>query len=86
MHELHNDDNDDDELSVSLDDMDLEYLDAATLLHNIGLYTGKKGYHKQSYRIIMVYLHLMFLLCTNLSSGLKEFFRSFNLLLFARGG
>ncbi|KAL0384773.1 UNVERIFIED_CONTAM: hypothetical protein Sradi_2871600 [Sesamum radiatum] len=53
LHELHNDGNDDGELSVSLDDRDLEYLDAATLLHNIGLYTGKKGYHKQSYRIIL---------------------------------
>ncbi|KAK4402145.1 hypothetical protein Sango_0955200 [Sesamum angolense] len=58
LHELHNDGNDDDELSVSLDDRDLEYLDAATLLHNIGLYTGKKGYHKQSYRIILNGDHL----------------------------
>lgn len=45
---------DDHKLSVSLDHRDLECLDAATLLHNIGLYTGKKGYHKQSYRVIMV--------------------------------
>ncbi|KAL6964673.1 hypothetical protein U1Q18_035732 [Sarracenia purpurea var. burkii] len=40
-------------LAVSLDDKDLEYLEAACLLHNIGLFTGKKGYHKQSYHIIM---------------------------------
>lgn len=46
--------NDDDELSVFLDDMDRECLDAASLLHNVGLYAGKKGYHKQSYRVIMV--------------------------------
>ncbi|KAI3445391.1 hypothetical protein Pfo_002056 [Paulownia fortunei] len=53
LNELHADGNDDNDLSVSLDDRDLEYLDAASLLHNIGLYTGKKGYHKQSYRIIV---------------------------------
>ena len=47
-------DNHDNKLSVSLDHRDLECLDAACLLHNIGLYTGKKGYHKQSYRVIMV--------------------------------
>ena len=41
-------------LSCSLDDKDLEYLEAACLLHNIGLFTVKKGYHKQSYHIIMV--------------------------------
>ncbi|XP_051121952.1 uncharacterized protein LOC127245241 [Andrographis paniculata] len=41
------------ELSVFLDDADIEYLDAACLLHNIGMYSGKKGYHKQSYRAIM---------------------------------
>ncbi|XP_022719504.1 uncharacterized protein LOC111277363 isoform X2 [Durio zibethinus] len=40
-------------LTVPLDDKDLEYLEAACLLHNIGLFTGKKGYHKQSYNIIM---------------------------------
>ncbi|GFY89025.1 hypothetical protein Acr_06g0009650 [Actinidia rufa] len=40
-------------LSCSLDDKDLEYLEAACLLHNIGLFTVKKGYHKQSYHIIM---------------------------------
>lgn len=55
LNELHNDDNHDDELSVSMDDRDLECLNAASLLHNIGLYTGKKGYHKQSYRVIVVY-------------------------------
>ncbi|KAF8387782.1 hypothetical protein HHK36_026437 [Tetracentron sinense] len=37
---------------VSLDEKDLEYLEAACLLHNIGQFTGKKGYHKQSYHII----------------------------------
>lgn len=37
-----------------LGEMDLEYLDAACLLHNIGMYTVKKGYHKQSYRAIVV--------------------------------
>lgn len=37
----------------SLVDKDLEYLEAACLLHNIGLFNGKKGYHKQSYHIIM---------------------------------
>ncbi|GFY89027.1 hypothetical protein Acr_06g0009670 [Actinidia rufa] len=41
-------------LSCSLDDKDLEYLEAACLLHNIGLFTVKKGYHKQSYHIIMI--------------------------------
>ncbi|XP_031388509.1 uncharacterized protein LOC116201394 isoform X2 [Punica granatum] len=32
---------------------DLEYLEAACLLHNTGLFNGRKGYHKQSYHIIM---------------------------------
>ncbi|KAL3627993.1 hypothetical protein CASFOL_028095 [Castilleja foliolosa] len=41
-----------------LNDRDLEYLDAANLLHNIGIYTGKKGYHKQSYFLIMNGDHL----------------------------
>lgn len=39
---------------VLLDDKDLEYLEAACLLHNIGLINGNKGYHKRSYHIIMV--------------------------------
>lgn len=39
---------------ASLNDKDLEYLEAACLLHTIGLFTGKKGYHKRSYQIIMV--------------------------------
>lgn len=39
---------------VSLEEKDVEYLEAACLLHNIGLFTGKKGYHKQSFHIIMV--------------------------------
>ncbi|KAL8205911.1 hypothetical protein R6Q57_009462 [Mikania cordata] len=43
---------------VSLDDKDLEYLEAACLLHNIGLIMGKKGYHKRSYHIIMNGEHL----------------------------
>ncbi|GJR72531.1 putative exopolyphosphatase [Tanacetum coccineum] len=38
---------------VLLDDKDLEYIEAACLLHNIGLINGKKGYHKRSYHIIM---------------------------------
>lgn len=38
---------------ASLNDKDLEYLEAACLLHTIGLFTGKKGYHKRSYQIIM---------------------------------
>ncbi|KAI3881383.1 hypothetical protein MKW92_053343 [Papaver armeniacum] len=38
--------------TVSLDEKDLEYLEAACLLHNIGLFIGKKGYHKHSHRII----------------------------------
>ncbi|XVF41793.1 hypothetical protein PTKIN_Ptkin01aG0309200 [Pterospermum kingtungense] len=45
-------------LTVPLDDKDLEYLEAACLLHNIGLITGKKGYHKHSYEIIMNGNHL----------------------------
>lgn len=45
-------------LGVSLDDKDLECLEAACLLHSIGLITGKKGYHKQSYHIIMNGGHL----------------------------
>ncbi|XVF05977.1 hypothetical protein REPUB_Repub06bG0008200 [Reevesia pubescens] len=46
------------DLTVPLDDNDLEYLEAACLLHNIGHFTGKKGYHKQSYHIIMNGNHL----------------------------
>ncbi|KZV57692.1 hypothetical protein F511_03152 [Dorcoceras hygrometricum] len=48
----------DSEFSVVLNDKDLEYLESASLLHNIGLHAGKKGYHKQSYRIIMNGDHL----------------------------
>lgn len=47
-----------DDLAASLDDKDLEYLEAASLLHNIGIFIGKKGYHKQSSGIIMVMLFL----------------------------
>ncbi|XP_021898730.1 uncharacterized protein LOC110815309 isoform X2 [Carica papaya] len=43
---------------VSLDAKDLECLEAACLLHNIGAFTGQKGYHKQSYHIIMNGDHL----------------------------
>ncbi|XP_075510751.1 uncharacterized protein LOC142546752 [Primulina tabacum] len=43
----------DSNFSVALDDKDLEFLESASLLHNIGLHAGKKGYHKQSYRIIV---------------------------------
>ncbi|XP_059652334.1 uncharacterized protein LOC132299617 isoform X3 [Cornus florida] len=46
------------ELPVSLDDKDLECLEAACLLHNIGLFGGKKGYHRQSSHIIMYGGHL----------------------------
>ncbi|XP_052194125.1 uncharacterized protein LOC127802390 isoform X2 [Diospyros lotus] len=45
-------------LGVSLNDKDLEYLEAACLLQSIGLLTGKKGYHKESYRMIMNGDHL----------------------------
>ncbi|CBI39570.3 hypothetical protein VitviT2T_020865 [Vitis vinifera] len=45
-------------LPVSLNDKDLEYLEAACVLHNIGLITGEKGYHKQSCNIIMNGDHL----------------------------
>ncbi|KAM5561068.1 hypothetical protein ABKV19_021933 [Rosa sericea] len=44
--------------AASLDDKDLEYLEAASLLHNIGVFIGKKGYHKHSYCIIMNGEHL----------------------------
>ncbi|XP_057961382.1 uncharacterized protein LOC131153227 [Malania oleifera] len=47
-----------DKLTVSIDDQDLEYLEAACLLHNIGLFAGRKGYHKQSYHLIMNGDHL----------------------------
>ncbi|CAA2976395.1 Hypothetical predicted protein [Olea europaea subsp. europaea] len=58
-NELHNNgENDSNKVLVRLDVGDLEYLEAACLLHNIGLCTGKKGYHKQSYRVIMNGDHL----------------------------
>ncbi|KAJ4823144.1 hypothetical protein Tsubulata_039134 [Turnera subulata] len=41
------------QVNLFLDEKDFECLEAACLLHNIGLVTGKKGYHKQSYNIIM---------------------------------
>ncbi|PHT29054.1 hypothetical protein CQW23_31320 [Capsicum baccatum] len=43
---------------VSVEDKDLEFLEAACLLQKIGLCVGKKGYHKQSYHIIMNGDHL----------------------------
>ncbi|KAJ6928420.1 LOW QUALITY PROTEIN: hypothetical protein NC652_012502 [Populus alba x Populus x berolinensis] len=46
------------QINVFLDVKDHECLEAACLLHNIGLITGKKGYHKQSYHIIMNGNHL----------------------------
>ncbi|GAB4835759.1 hypothetical protein Ancab_000668 [Ancistrocladus abbreviatus] len=45
-------------IGTCLDQKDLEYLKAACLLHNIGLFLGKKGYHKQSYNILMNADHL----------------------------
>ncbi|GMH07726.1 hypothetical protein Nepgr_009566 [Nepenthes gracilis] len=45
-------------IRICLNEKDLEYLEAACLLHNIGLCLGKKGYHKQSYNIIMKGDHL----------------------------
>ncbi|KAI4301719.1 hypothetical protein L6164_034969 [Bauhinia variegata] len=47
-----------DKLSPLLNEKDLEYLEAASLLHSIGLVNGKKDYHKQSYHIIMNGDHL----------------------------
>ncbi|XP_049386915.1 uncharacterized protein LOC125851159 isoform X3 [Solanum stenotomum] len=44
---------------VSLEDKDLEYLEAACLLQKIGLYAGKKGYHKQSYHIIAAIIYMV---------------------------
>ncbi|XP_042518303.1 exopolyphosphatase [Macadamia integrifolia] len=41
-----------------LDEKDLEYLEAACLLHSIGIFIGKKRYHKQSYHIIKNSNHL----------------------------
>ena len=41
-------------VDICLNDKDLEYLEAACMLHNVGLYFGKKGYHKRSYSIVMV--------------------------------
>ncbi|KAM3752505.1 hypothetical protein ACB098_03G024100 [Castanea mollissima] len=46
------------EIAASLNERDLEYLEAACLLHSVGLFMGKKGYHKQTYRIIMDGGHL----------------------------
>lgn len=42
-------------VNLHLTKKDLECLEAACLLHNIGIFTGKKGYHKRTYRIIMVH-------------------------------
>ncbi|CAI0446670.1 unnamed protein product [Linum tenue] len=43
---------------IDLGGEDLECLEAACLLHAIGLFAGKRGYHKQSYRVIMEGNHL----------------------------
>ncbi|WOL03275.1 hypothetical protein Cni_G11995 [Canna indica] len=43
---------------VHLHETDFEYIEAALLLHNIGLLMGKKGYHKRSYKIIKNCGHL----------------------------
>ncbi|GAY54397.1 hypothetical protein CUMW_156410 [Citrus unshiu] len=51
-------DNNQVKLIASFEDKDLEYLEAACLLHNIGHFTSKKGYHKQSCHIIMNGDHL----------------------------
>ncbi|KAK9161678.1 hypothetical protein Syun_008019 [Stephania yunnanensis] len=44
---------------LSLNEKDLECVEAACILHNIGQYVGKEGYHKQSYHMIKGgdYLH-----------------------------
>uniref|UniRef100_A0A803KNT8 Exopolyphosphatase n=1 Tax=Chenopodium quinoa TaxID=63459 RepID=A0A803KNT8_CHEQI len=39
-------------VELCLDEKDFEYLEAACMFHNIGLYFGKKSYHKQSCSII----------------------------------
>ncbi|CAL1407616.1 unnamed protein product [Linum trigynum] len=43
---------------IDLGGEDLGCLEAACLLHAIGLFAGKRGYHKQSYRVIMEGNHL----------------------------
>ncbi|CAN0897222.1 ppx [Linum grandiflorum] len=43
---------------VPFTDGDLECLQAACLLHSVGLFGGKKGYHKLSYHVIMDGDHL----------------------------
>ncbi|KAK6159844.1 hypothetical protein DH2020_003225 [Rehmannia glutinosa] len=78
LNELHHNGNDGEELSVSLDDRDLEYLDAASLLHNIGLYTGKKGYHKQSFHIIVNGITSMVIRRKRLRYGAFFVFESFS--------
>ncbi|KAL2941151.1 Exopolyphosphatase [Bienertia sinuspersici] len=49
-----------DQLTVAMpfDESYLDYLQVACMLHNIGLYFGKKGYHKKSYSIIMEHSQL----------------------------
>ncbi|CAI9103495.1 OLC1v1001986C1 [Oldenlandia corymbosa var. corymbosa] len=46
------------ELLKNMEDRDIEYLEAACLLHKIGLIAGNKGYHKQSYQLITKGNHL----------------------------
>ncbi|CAL9145240.1 unnamed protein product [Musa hybrid cultivar] len=44
--------------NARLHEKDFEYMEAALLLHNIGLLMGMKGYHKRSYKIIKNCGHL----------------------------
>ncbi|XP_043711870.1 putative exopolyphosphatase isoform X2 [Telopea speciosissima] len=44
--------------AFTLDEKDLEYLEAACLLHNIGIFISTNRYHKQSYHIIKNGNHL----------------------------
>ncbi|KAM1525869.1 hypothetical protein ACFX10_010279 [Malus domestica] len=46
------------QVAASLDAKDLEYLEAACVLHNIGISVGKKGCHKHSCSIITKGNHL----------------------------
>ena len=48
------------DVAASLDERDLEFLEAACLLHSVGLFIGKKGYQKQTYHIIMVCISFSF--------------------------
>ena len=63
-------------ISVSWNDKDLEYLEAACMLHNIGLVNGEKGYHKQSQSIIRVHV-LSFFPLLNFLSFLECFYNMY---------